>query len=86
MKRLPLLLAFTLLAACGSATEAVNKGVTPAKLQSETARYFQTSTKNVRIGKMHQTMLGTSYQARVGRALYNCNQFRAAITCERVHS
>ena len=81
-----LFLSLFFLAACGSATEAVNKGVTPAKLQADTARYFQTSTGNVRIGKMQQNMLGTAYQARVGRAHYNCNQFRAAITCERVHT
>ena len=83
MPRLLLVLSFVALTACGQATEAVNKSVTPAKLQSDTASYFQTSARNVSIGKMRKSMVGTAYQARVGRVLYNCNQFKAAITCER---
>ena len=84
MSRLLLVLSFTALAACGQATDAVNKGVTPTKLQADTAAYFRTSKSNVTIGKMQPSMLGMAYQARVGRTLYNCNQFKAAINCERV--
>lgn len=83
MPRLLLVLSFAALTACGQASDAINKGVTPAKLQSDTATYFKTSPRNVKIGKMQQSMLGTAYQARVGRVLYNCNQFKAAINCER---
>ncbi|MBT8418541.1 MAG: hypothetical protein KJO42_13970 [Silicimonas sp.] len=86
MPRLLLVLPFTLLTACGSATDAVNKGVTPAKIQADTARYFSTSTKNVQVGNIQQTMLGTSYQARVSRVLYNCSQFRSAVSCDRAQS
>lgn len=83
MPRLLLILSFVGLTACGQATEAINKGVTPAKLQADTASYFQTSSRNVVIGKMRASMVGTAYQARVGQVLYNCNQFQAAISCER---
>ena len=82
MPRLLFVLAFAALSACAQATEKVNEGVTPAKLQSDTAAYFRTSTGNVKVGKLTQGVLGTSYQARVGRTLYYCKQFRAAITCE----
>jgi hypothetical protein len=82
MPRLLIVLAFAALSACAPATEKVNEGVTPAKLQADTATYFRTSAGNVRVGKMTKGVLGTSYQARVGRTLYNCKQFRAAITCE----
>lgn len=83
MPRLLLVLSFAALTACGQATDAINKGVTPAKLQADTASYFKTSPRNVSIGKMRASMVGTAYQARVGRVLYNCNQFKAAISCER---
>ena len=85
MRKILLLTAFTALAACGQSIDAVNKGVTPAKLQADTATYFRTSKTNVAIGKMKPSMLGMAYQARVNRVLYNCNQFRAAITCERAN-
>lgn len=83
MRKFLLLTVFTALAACGQASDAVNKGVTPAKLQADTAAYFRTSKSNVTIGKMQKSMVGMAYQARVGRTLYNCNQFKAAINCER---
>jgi hypothetical protein len=82
MSRLALAIALLALSACAEATQKVNEGVTPAKLQTDTASYFRTSVRNVRVGKMHQGMLGTSYQARVGKTLYNCKQFKAALTCE----
>ena len=83
MRKFLVILPLAALTACGSATEAVNKGVTPAKILADTARYFSTSTRNVRVANIRQTMLGTTYQARVGRTLYNCNQFRAAVSCDR---
>lgn len=83
MIRILLVLSFVTLAACGQATDAVNKGVTPTKLQADTAAYFRTSKNNVVIAKMRPSILGMAYQARVGRVLYNCNQFKAAINCER---
>lgn len=85
MPRLLAVLSLAALAACSQSIEAVNKGVTPAKLQADTARYFDTSPRNVQISKVQKSMVGTSYHARVGRALYTCNQFKAAITCDRAH-
>ena len=85
MSRILLVLFLATLTACGQATDAINKGVTPAKLQADTAAYFRTSKSNVAIGNMKPSMVGMAYQARVGRVLYNCNQFKAAINCERAH-
>lgn len=83
MRYLPILLSIAALSACASTTEAVNKNVTPAKIQADTARYFSTSPRNVTISNVRQTMLGTNYRARVGRTNYTCSQFRSAVSCDR---
>lgn len=83
MQKALLALPLILLTACGSATDAMNKGVTPAKLRTDTATYFRTSEHNVAVGEIRQTMLGTSYKARIGKVVYDCNHFRAAVSCER---
>ena len=83
MKQTAILAALLALTACADATRAVNSDVTPAKLQSDTASYFATSKRNVRVGNFKQSMIGTAYKARVGRTTYDCNYFRGAVSCNR---
>ena len=85
MPKIPVLLLVVGLTACAQATDSVNKGVTPAKLQADTASYFRTSPANVKISNMNQNVLGTSYRAHVKGHLYLCKTFKAAISCERAH-
>ena len=63
MKKFVILLGLLAASACSQATDAVNSDVTQAKLQSDTAKYFATSPKQVRIGNMKQSVVGTAYQA-----------------------
>ena len=83
MPRLPVLLTFVALSACGQATTAINSDATPTKLQNDTASYFGTSRYNVHVSNQKQSVLGTSYQARVSGTLYDCRYFRSAVTCRR---
>lgn len=83
MPKFILILTFTALSACGYATDKVNSDVTQAKLESDTARYFETSRSNVSVGSFRQSIVGTSYKARVAGNLYDCSYFRSALTCAR---
>ena len=83
MRRLGAILSFLALTACGYATDKVNSDVSTAKLQSDTARYFGTSSNNVRVGNLKQSVLGTAYRAHIGDVSYDCHYFRKAITCDR---
>ena len=81
MPRLLLILSFTALSACGYATDKVNSDATQAKLQGDTAGYFETSMSNVSVGSFKRSVVGTSYKARVSGNLYDCRYFRSAVTC-----
>ena len=81
MKKLVLITALLGLAACADATKVVNSDVSSARLQSDTAVYFATSKRNVRVGNFKQSVLGTSYKAKVGGRLYDCKYFRGSVTC-----
>ncbi len=83
MKKLVILTAVLGLGACASATEAVNSDVSRAGLTNSTAAYFATSTRNVRVGYVSQSVLGTAYQSRVAGTLYDCNYFRGTVSCNR---
>lgn len=83
MKKIVILAALFGLGACASATEAVNSDVSRAGLQKDTAAYFATSARNVRVGNISQNVFGTAYQSKVGGKLYNCNYFRGAVSCNR---
>ena len=48
----------------------------------ETAKYFSTSTRNVRVGNFEQGVFGTKYKARVGTRMYDCRYVRSLVTCE----
>lgn len=74
---------FLALAACAQTTETVNSDVTPAKLQRDTAVYFNTSPSRVAIGNVKKGVLGTAYQARVAGRVFDCHYFRSSVTCER---
>jgi len=78
-----LLAGLLVLAACAKTTETVNSDVTLAKLQQDTATYFNTSPSRVAIGNMRQGVLGTAYQARVAGRVFDCHYFRSSVTCER---
>ena len=71
------------LAACAKTTETVNSDVTTAKLQKDTATYFNTSPSRVAIGNIKKGVLGTAYQARVAGRVFDCHYFRSSVTCER---
>ena len=83
MKKSVVLAAVLALSACADATKAVNSDASPARLQAETAAYFATSKRNVRVGNFKQSMLGTAYQARVAGRLFDCNYFRGTVRCNR---
>lgn len=83
MKPAILIAGLLLVSACAQATDTVNSDATPAKLQKDTATYFNTSPSRVAVGNMRQGVLGTAYQARVAGRLYDCHYFRASVTCER---
>ena len=81
MTRILALLALAALAACSQATDAVNSDVSVAKLQSDTAVYFATSSRNVRVGNLQSTLVGTSYNAKIGGRMYDCQYFRGTVSC-----
>ena len=83
MQKYLVLSAFIAVSACAQATDAINSDVTPLKLQTSTADYFDTTKRYVRVGNMKQSVMGTAYQARVGGKLYDCRYFRSVVTCNR---
>lgn len=82
MRKLIILAPFVILAACGQATDAVNSDATPANVQAQTAKYFSTSTGNVRVGAFEATLLGTKYKANVAGRTYDCHYIRSAVSCQ----
>ncbi len=82
MRKLLILSAVLALSACAQTTEAVNSDATHANIQSETAKYFSTSTRNVRVGNFEQTVLGTEYRAQVGGRMFDCRYTRKIVTCK----
>lgn len=83
MRKFYVLLSLTALSACGAAVDSVNSDASAAKLQKDTARYFETSASNVEVGNFVRQITGTAYKARVGGTLYNCHYFKSAVTCEQ---
>lgn len=82
MRKSLFLLPVLFVAACGQATDAVNSDATAANVQYETAKYFNTSPRNVRVGAFEQTLLGTEYTAQIGRRSYTCHYIRKTVTCQ----
>ena len=82
MRKLLILAPVLALTACGQATDAVNSDATPAKLQMETAKYFSTSSRNVRVGALEQTLLGTKYKAKIGSKTFDCHYVRSTVSCQ----
>lgn len=81
MRKLLILAPVLALMGCAQATDTVNSDATPAKVQVETAKYFSTSSRNVRVGAFKQTLLGTEYKAKVGGRTYDCHYIRSAVSC-----
>lgn len=71
------------MSACADATKVVNSDVSPAKLQTDTAAYFSTSKRYVRVGNMKKSVLGTAYQAKVAGRVFDCSYFRGTVSCSR---
>ena len=82
MRKLLILAPVLALTACAQATETVNSDASPAKVQSETAKYFSTSSRNVRVGAFKRTLLGTEYKAKIGGRTYDCHYIRSAVSCQ----
>ncbi|AZQ68080.1 hypothetical protein EF888_13620 [Silicimonas algicola] len=82
MRKFLAILALTSLAACATATEKVNSDVSAAGLKRSTATYFSTAPRNVQVGSLRQSMLGTSYKAKVSGRMYDCKYFRTSVTCQ----
>lgn len=82
MRKFLILAPVLALTACAQATETVNSDATAANVQVETAKYFSTSTKNVRVGAFEQSLLGTKYKARVGSRTYDCHYVRSTVSCQ----
>lgn len=82
MRKSLFLIPILFVTACGQATDAVNSDATAANVQYETARYFNTSPRNVRVGAMKQTLLGTEYKAQIGRRSFICHYIRKTVTCQ----
>ena len=81
MRKLLILTPVLALAACAQATDAVNSNATEANIKTETAKYFSTSSRNVRVGYFKQNVLGTQYKARVGGRSYDCRYVRKIVSC-----
>ena len=81
MRKLLILVPFLVASACSQATDAVNSDVSVAKVQTETAKYFATSTRNVAVGNFKQSVLGTEYKARVAGRMYDCHYVRGTVSC-----
>ena len=81
MRKGLVLLSVLAVSACAQATETVNSDATAANVTVETAKYFSTSTRNVRVGNFKQTLVGTEYKAKVGGRMYECHYIRKAVSC-----
>ncbi|MDJ0638751.1 MAG: hypothetical protein QNJ20_07955 [Paracoccaceae bacterium] len=81
MRKGLVLLSVLAVSACAQATETVNSDATAANVTVETAKYFSTSTRNVRVGNFKQTLVGTEYKARVGGRMYDCHYIRKSVSC-----
>lgn len=82
MRKILFLIPVLAIAACGEATDAVNSDATAANVQYETAKYFDTSPRYVRVGAFKQTLLGTEYKAQIGRRSFECHYIRKTVTCQ----
>ena len=82
MRKLLSLSAIISLSACAQTSDAVNSDATPANIQVETAKYFSTSPRNVRVGNFKQTVIGTQYKAKVGGRMFDCRYTRKIVTCK----
>lgn len=83
MRKLLIATPILALTACAQATDAVNSDASPEAVKYETAKYFSTSTSNVRVGNFKQGVLGTAYQAKVGGRLFDCHYVRKTVSCTR---
>lgn len=81
MRKTLILMPLLVATACSQATDAVNSDASPATLQLETAKYFATSTRNVQVGNLKRTVLGTEYNARVTGRVFDCHYVRGAVSC-----
>ncbi len=81
MRKGLVLLSVLAVSACAQATETVNSDATAANVTVETAKYFSTSTRNVRVGNFKQTLVGTEYKARVSGRMYDCHYIRKSVSC-----
>jgi len=82
MRKLLILTSAIGLSACAPTSNAVNSDATQSSVTYETAKYFSTSTSNVRVGNFEQDLFGTRYEARVGGRMYDCRYMRTLVTCE----
>ena len=82
MRKSLFLLPVLFVAACGQATDAVNSDATAVNVQYETAKYFNTSPRHVRVGALKQTLLGTEYKAQIGSRSFACHYIRKTVTCQ----
>ncbi len=82
MRKLLILVPVLAITACAQATETVNSDASATNVRYETAKYFSTSTKNVRVGGFKQTLLGTQYRANVGGRNYDCHYVRKTVSCQ----
>ncbi len=85
MQKALVLTAVLVLSACSGAemTDKLHADATPANIKLETAKYFSTSQRSVRVGNMRPGVLGTGYQAKVSGTLYDCRYFKKTVTCSR---
>lgn len=85
MQKALVLTAVLVLSACSGAevTDKLHADATPTNIKYETAKYFATSQRGVRVGNMKHGILGTSYQAKVSGGLYDCRYFKKTVTCSR---
>lgn len=82
MRKFLILAPVLALTACAQAADTVNSDATPERVQLETAKYFSTSSRNVRVGSINKTMLGTQYKAQVGGRMFDCHYVRGSVTCQ----
>jgi hypothetical protein len=65
------------------ASAATNAGVTEATALEKTAKYFGVAEKDVVISSYVKGALGTTYQARTGGKIYNCQFTYGEVNCKQ---
>lgn len=78
--------AFVLMGTTGCApvlSGAMNMNMNESMASQKTAKYFGVAEKDVVVSQFEKGALNTTYQAKVGGKLYNCNIYYGDVQCKQ---